>query len=323
MFSGIQGLLETTWKYATRVDCAFGFFLIIALVLATVFGIEHHPILLDHLVAWCVGTVAIYFIAIIPPVKRMAARRHELVTYVAVWGIVSLTVFVVAFYFVYFAVTDGKEPDGATWDRLLNFPPVIAAVVGAAIGWYVHQQMQAKFHRTTNSFNLVMQTRTNSEFINHFRKFASVYPSTREVPPEHSPYFLPSKRGEIDEIGEKVEHDGASITKEQALEYWTGLRYVEAIEGLKYLLNFYEFLALGIKLGDLDDSLLYETISPSVVGLYERSKAYRMDVRKRASDKLAFQHLECLVCGYTEAIGRRTVNIEGWAKRLEREKADL
>ena len=100
------------------------------------------------------------------------------------------------------------------------------------------------------------------------------------------------------------------------------LAKVEAAEGLKYLLNFYEFMALGTHVGDLDETLLYETISPSVVGWYTRSELHCKHVRSTPTDKLAYEHLDKLVNGYKVKIGGKEMEIDGWKKKLDLDKAN-
>jgi Domain of unknown function (DUF4760) len=317
MGSGIRKILEITWKFAKPMDRGIGITLICLIVLVAFLAARGEAIYTDYRAIWCLVCLALYFIAIVPPVKRMTDRRHELLFYVATWGIVSLVLVLVAFYAIYFVLTGSQTQ----WDRVLNLPPVFAAVFGTAIGWYVHQQLSAKLHRTSNSFNLVMQTRTSAEFLKHTRSLYAVYPPPREFPAEDNKYFQTQKRTEVDRIGRELASK-ANPDDAKKLTYLNDLAKVEAVEGLKYLLNFYEFMALGVHMGDLDETLLYETISPSVVGWYDRSKTYCDQIRAKNGNKLAYQHLHKLVDGYTTKEGDHDVPVEGWRKRLELEKAN-
>src|ERR1700722_19830304 len=132
MGSGIKRLLGITWDYATPTDRACGMAVIFIGLLAAIFWFKQDSALLDYKAIWCVVATLLYFIAIVPPVKRMAGRQHILLLYVAVWGIISLIVGLVSFYATYFSLVE----DTAQWDKILNLPPVFAAVMGAAIGWY-------------------------------------------------------------------------------------------------------------------------------------------------------------------------------------------
>jgi len=68
-------------------------------------------------------------------------------------------------------------------------------------------------------------------------------------------------------------------------------------------LNYYEFMAVAIELGDLEESIVYETMSPHVVGLYNRAYACIEYVRGRdGGEPLAFEHLEILVGRWEKAL---------------------
>jgi hypothetical protein len=253
----------------------------------------------------------------------MADRRDELLLYVAIWGIISLTAFIIAFYVVFFVATGASSATETSWDRVLNFPPVIAAVVGAGLGWYVHQQLSAKFHRTGNSFALVIQMRTSSEFISHTKKLAAVYSIFDPFPSTDCEYALRNnKRVELDQLRRTISAHPEKHDATAKLKCLNELAKIEAIEGLKYLLNFYEFMAFAIQAADLDETLLYETISPHVVGWYNQTKVLREALSERPGDKLAFQHLERLVKGYKETAARKVIDFDGWEKRLAHEAAN-
>jgi hypothetical protein len=52
------------------------------------------------------------------------------------------------------------------------------------------------------------------------------------------------------------------------------------LQGLKYLLNFYEFICAGIVLRELDEALIRETLKDMAVALYEDSMHVRLAQRK-------------------------------------------
>jgi len=95
---------------------------------------------------------------------------------------------------------------------------------------------------------------------------------------------------------------------------------ITAIAGLRYLLNFYEFMAKGIRAKDLDEDLLFGTLRSIVVALYNDSAEYRKFVREgnntsalpdrgpvKVGQKAAFSHLAWLVEGDNDR--------KGWASR--------
>jgi hypothetical protein len=320
MWSGIRNILEKTWKYATPFDRMIGITLVTIIIVAIFLGIKGDDLFIDHRATWIVICLILYAVALIPPVKRMTDQRHELVFYVASWGLVSLVVWLVAFYVLFFILIPDQTARNQ-WDRVLNVPPILGALFGATIGWYVHQQLNAKLHRTSNSFALIMQTRTNTEFLKYTRSLYAVYPPPDEFPAEDLMFLKAHKRAELDKFTLEIQI-GAEIDPQKKRSYLHELSKVEAIEGLKYLLNFYEFMAQGVHAGDLDETLLYETISPSVVGWYSRCQAYCNQVRSAPSNKLAYQHLHKLVEGHVMKVGTKEIEVHGWKRKLEIEKAN-
>jgi Domain of unknown function (DUF4760) len=320
MSSGIKNLLAVTWRYATPWDRLWGIGVIFLVLLGSIFWLKQDPLLLNYRAVWCIAITLLYFAAIVPPVKRMARRKHELLVYVAVWGIISLILWLASFYATFFFLVVNTDK----WDKILNLPPVFAAIIGAGIGWYVHQELSAKFHRTSNSFNLVMQTRTSAEFIRYTRDLYAYYSKCETLPDEVVKCDLPAKRIELGQRKRELEaNPQEEMFSQKKLAYLNDLAMLEAIEGLRYLLNFYEFMSFAIHAGDLDENLLYETVSPSVVRWYNRSKDYQSHVTTNdQGNKLAYQHLTKLVEGYTTMVGSKVTEIPGWERRLDIEKAE-
>jgi hypothetical protein len=317
MGSGLLRILEITWKFAKPFDRLIGITLVALTALAVFLVIKHDSIISGYgAIFWAAGII-LYFTAIVPPVKRMVDRHHEYVFHVALWGIASLLLVLFAFYAIYFIVVD----DQTHWERILNLPPVFAAVFGAAIGWYVHQQLSAKNHRTNNSFNLVIQTRTSAEFLKQTRNLYSAYPPTG-FNSNDTDYFDTMKRVAVYQKGRNLEAK-EKPTEDEKLAHLNELSKMDAVEGLMYLLNFYEFMAFGIQAGDLDENLLYETLSPSVVVWYSRARPFIDFLHSKNDNKLAYQHLDKLVEGYSRKVGDKDEVVDGWRKRLEIEKANL
>lgn len=321
MWHSLRSLLEETWQHATRRDACVAFLFLFALAACSVFSLKNDPLFLDYKVLWYSVILILYFTAIAPPVARLAAERHRHVLQVVLWGLISLTVTLVAFYLFFFALAETKDQQ-EQWERVLNLPPVIAGAVAAAIGWYAAHQFAAKNHRTNNSFQLVMQTRCNTEFVKHARKFLIAYPSSSSIPMQDSKYFDPSARSRLEEMKRKQKAEQLTEAETTELKQFAEEK-LEGIEGARYLLNFYEFMSFGIYAGDLDEELLYETISPAVVKIYEQSTALRAVLNGPDGDVLAFQHLERLVSGYERKSHSGTEKVLGWRARLAQERVSF
>jgi len=226
----------------------------------------------------------------------------------SVWSVVRaslalLLVTLASFYSSYYLISASMGPGAAELsDRYLNFPPAIAALWTAGMGWYIHFQATSKNHRTNNSFNLIMQTRTSSEFLKKAHAVQMVYPFGSKIGPEDVDYFSSGAMLQLQRQGL------ASLTVEEGgatLETLLREEKVNAIEGVKYLLNYYEFMAVGIEANDLEESMLYNTISTTVCSMRERAEVYVSHLRENGQP-LCFTTLDRLV--------------KRWNERLEDEK---
>lgn len=160
--------------------------------------------------------------------------------------ILTLFAFFLSYYWIVSALPKGSPPPS---DKVLNFPPVIAALWAAGMGWYVHFQATSKNHRTTNAFNLLMQTRTSKEFLDRARSVQEVYPFGAVIPEDETQYF--SSAALRDLIASKAAAKVAEQTTGAVANFEDLERKVLAANNLKYLLNYYEFMAVGIAARDL------------------------------------------------------------------------
>jgi hypothetical protein len=187
-------------------------------------------------------------------------------------------------------------------------PAVLTALIGSAaaaamagVGWYVQFLSSAKTQRRAHTFNVLMQSRLSKEFQEQVRS------RDRHFPPEYKinavEAELCSKEGlqlQIKAIQKKYKRRiKASPDKKQALEEVKSKQIAEledkysSIQGIKYLLNFYEFLCAGIRSGDLDGELLFQTLSGIGVGLYTDTEHYRAAVKARQTN--AFEHMDTVI----------------------------
>ena len=321
MWQPLKGLLETTWKLSSVPSRTFGIIFLALAILSVCLNLMNDVLLTEHRVLWLIILTILYFSAVVPPVATMTKHRHRHVLYVVLWGLISLAFFLVVFYLFFFALAQTSEQQ-RQWDRILNLPPIFAAAIAAAIGWYAVHQFSAQNNRTNNSFSLVMQTRCNTEFVTQARYFSSAFPPPIVLDQTYKPYFPAGMRGRLEYL-KKI--DASKLTPSEASEL-QGIdeQIVLGMYAARYLLNFYEFMAYAIYAGDLDEGLLYESISPAVVGLFDRVKALRDYINVGANgDKLAFQHVQRLVEGYVKDEGDVKTTVDGWRRRLDMERAAL
>lgn len=279
------------------------FILLLLFVFGVGMDVSDQP-LYERVKAWALALWALIFLCLLIPAGLRCAEKGIK----SVWSVVGLSVFVLAvvllvFYTCYFWVVSASNQDGVGFDKLLNFPPMLAALWAAGVGWYITFQAAAKNHRTTNSFNLLMQTRTNREFLDRAKLVQLTYPHGSDVPVEDEHLFASASLKELTARAEEQKADGNDV----APELQDLLCRSQAADALKYLLNYYEFMAVGIEAKDLEENLLYETIGVTVVSVYGRGKPFIDYIRgpQKGNQPLAFCALNKLV--------------ERWEKRLKTE----
>lgn len=270
---------------------------VVALVIAVCFGLDISDQSLYEMyrpVIW--GIIAIFFVGITGmAVHRCACHGHRSIGQVSFYSILLLCVTLAMFYVIYFQVTGALPPPArgqatTSAERILNVPPVIAAIWAAGIGWYIHFQATAKGHRTNNALSLLMQTRTSKEFLQRSEAVQRVYPHGTRVPAEAA---AEASFGALRAIEEQLKSETLDATDRAALVERSAR--IEAVLALKYMLNYYEFMAVGLEKNDLDDGLLYDTIGIHVPSIYRRAESVVQSMRGPGTDILAFSALEPLV----------------------------
>jgi hypothetical protein len=256
------------------------------------------------------GCLALF--ALTGPVCRIARQERDRgVLTVVFWGIIGLLVVTITFVAAFSAfaptpsATQTLSQGSAAYDRLLNIVPAVIAVWAAGLGWYTHHQIAMKAHRTTHAFNLLMQTRTSSEFLRNVRAFQLLYPTGHPMPTADADYYRANNITRLPEHEAVLLNPGSD--EAQKTRARVEIRKIEAIDSAKYLLNYFEFMARGIKSGDLDAQILYDTIGGNVIGVYKRTEAFRRAFQD--SQPLAMEFLSPLV--------------EDWAKRKKKDAGNV
>jgi hypothetical protein len=295
MFEMFSNLWKGTYIYLRPIEWLF-FGLLCATLFLVYIGIfvEAWPFYSAH--TWLFFCLPWVFLCLtfFRPVARMSQERGPAVAhYLVAWSILGLLTFVITLYAVVtnlstLAVTQ-EQKDLIT--KLQGLPAIIIPVWIAAIGWFLQVQGARKAQRTQNSFAFIMQTRTSGEFSSKARALLIVYPPGIDVPAADSHYFPAAAFVQLGPKMAEFARESTDANRKQKLE--DEIRRIEGIDALRYMLNLYEFMAQGIRAGDLDEDLLYETVAYVVISLYERSKAFIENRRKE--DVLVFEHIEELV----------------------------
>lgn len=139
---------------------------------------------------------------------------------------------------------------------------IIVAGSIAGMGWWIQFITSAASDRRKHTLNVVLSTRTCTEYQTHLRNYTHLWRGNR-----HAPKELCQWRDDPD----NPKFKDAKVPDD----------VVKAINGLLYILNFFEFLAQGIKANDLDDKLLRECFCGFLEGLERRAYFILSEAQKR------------------------------------------
>jgi hypothetical protein len=190
-----------------------------------------------------------------PVVFRAARGNHRHLLTVVVWTFVLIIIGIATAFFAFYNLAG---VDYTKYDKILNVVPVFVAIWAAAVGWLIHFKLTNKSHRTNNAFSIIMETRKSPEYLARVKLIAKHFPpGTRDIPQGYEAYF------DSERISQALKSDD-DVAKERA----------EAVLALKYILNYFEFMAVGIRVGDLDEDLIFDTVNTTVCSLYARANRY-------------------------------------------------
>lgn len=135
------------------------------------------------------------------------------------------------------------------------------------MGWWIQAITTAANTRRTHTLNIIMASRTSSEYQEQTRNSGKVYRSSVVCAELAEWRFGPTKEEfRYTEVPEAIE---------------------KAISGTIYVLNYFEFLAQGIKYRDLDDCLLRECFSGILAGIERRG--FHLIIEAQKGEPKAFE----------------------------------
>lgn len=135
------------------------------------------------------------------------------------------------------------------------------------MGWWIQAITTAANTRRTHTLNIIMASRTSSEYQEQTRNSGKIY-RTSAVCAELAEWrFSPNKEEfRYTEVPDTID---------------------KAISGTIYVLNYFEFLAQGIKYRDLDDCLLRECFSVILAGIERRG--FHLIIEAQKASPTAFE----------------------------------
>lgn len=214
-----------------------------------------------------------------------AGHRHLLT--VCVWSSVLVVLGIAVAHYAFYLVAGSNAP---SYDSILSVVPVFVAIWAASVGWLIHFRITSKAQRTSHSFAIIMEMRKSTEIMSRLEMVSRHFPPGKPMSTaDYAPFFpsdsLNALHSAADWIPWRIERKS--------------LEMAEAVAALRYVLNYFEFMAAGWKAGDLDEEILRETISPIVRGVWKRAEPYvtylRAEMPSGAGQAEAYEHLEDLV----------------------------
>lgn len=189
----------------------------------------------------------------------------------------------------------GKKFPKMTPGNWLVAISILAAVTGWIVAAYITLRNSIKQH----TINTLLQSRLSATYMQYASIINSEYFARGASPDPVS----------LDEIWAVVDKDGQH----------------KVYEAVNYVLNYFEFLAAGIRHGDLDRSMLAHTLRGNVIRLYEKLTPYIESTRgERVGDVVErpsqFEHVTWL---YSEWKAEAEAEKLAAAKALKKAKAKL
>lgn len=134
---------------------------------------------------------------------------------------------------------------------------ILIAAVLATLGWLYTGRRARNLARKQHSMNLLLQASFNNDMRN----------ALHELSPHLRACKIPNVESEQDE---------------------------NILKKLRFLLNHYEFVAAGIRNGDLDEELIRDSERGTILTLFECSKDYIESLRNTRRRRAIYEHLEWL-----------------------------
>jgi hypothetical protein len=172
----------------------------------------------------------------IPTYPRMRRRNPML----AVWAAGGILGAVAAGFAVHVAYDYATNPESRFSAYNVG---VLTGILSAIIGWLTNAWLSFRNSKKQHTINLLFQSRLNSDlFSRHQARLSYIYPPDSEYPIDWE---------EFDRISKSADSETRSTA-----------------DSLRYMLNYYEFIAAGVKHGDLDIELLDDTIRDNLLYIH-------------------------------------------------------
>ncbi|WP_460321675.1 DUF4760 domain-containing protein [Pseudomonas ogarae] len=155
---------------------------------------------------------------------------------------------------------------------------VSSCLLGA--GWWVQATISSAAARKAHTVNTIMNQRNSDLFISKNDNLVEVFPRKRTIHPVFNEFLM-------DPHNKKFKDARFSDV------------YLQAAKDLSYVLNYYEFIAVGVINGDFDEKLMKECFLGIIPGLEKRAFLVIQSAQKIQNEK-TFESIVALVDRWSE-----------------------
>lgn len=188
---------------------------------------------------------------------------------------ISISFFVVTI--ICYLVLNLQDPKGTDYQTSLALF-VSSSLLGA--GWWVQATINSAAARKAHTVNTVMSHRYSEFFFKRSDNFSNMFPIGSVINPAIIEFaFAPAKSRYKD-----IKLDAAQV---------------QAAKDLNYVMNFYEFIAVGVNSGDFDEKLIRDCYEGIIIGM-ERRGFHMIQYMRRAQGQKVFCSLVELVDKWTD-----------------------
>jgi hypothetical protein len=153
-------------------------------------------------------------------------------------------------------------PDAKLLGETYGFWCQTGSLMAAAILAYLTLRSSRAIERRKAAANAIFAGRRDKELTEAVRRIAALHASERS----------------ISSYGREENKEG------------------EEARIIRYALNHYEYVSVGITQGVFDETIFKNANFTSITKLYERTKPFIDEIRRRRGSNTAWQELECLAC---------------------------
>lgn len=129
---------------------------------------------------------------------------------------------------------------------------ILVSMTVVVIGWCIQSILSKKASRRQHTLNTILNTRISDIYQNHLKAYSSKISTDQHIHPTVARWFHYKSSDEF---------EGVCVSDDVR----------NAVNGIVYVINYFEFISLGIKQGDIDEDLFRECFRGMLPGIEKRA----------------------------------------------------